>query len=333
MGILGKIRHKRSVEAGLRAFEIEAQTPQSAFGSLRWRHCDTSGRATDKLAARLARLHPQQHENEIGLFSEEQERALQSLHSDGIYVFERKLPTSVCATLERFARQTPARLYPCPDETPQIAVYDQTNPLAKTYHLEENEILNQVEVQNLLADVSLRNLVREYLSCEPVFDLAAMWWSVPTTEASSAAAQLYHFDLDRVAWLKFFIYLSDVTLSRGPHCYLRGTHRIGESSRKLLAFGDRRISNEEVQSVGLTSLEKEVCGSKGTVFVADTRGHHKGKPPEDGDRLVLELEFASSLFGASYQIIDIQEPAAKLREAVKDAPFVFSKLNLSIRGA
>jgi hypothetical protein len=42
-----------------------------------------------------------------------------------------------------------------------------------------------------------------------------------------------------------------------------------------------------------------VTGPRGTILAEDTRGLHKGKPVAKGDRLVLEFEFSSSMFGAT----------------------------------
>lgn len=330
MGILGEIRQKAAIETGLRSFAKSGKTPSSAYLAMRWQHWFTAGGATDALAARLAKSHPPQKERGTGLLSDEHDAALRALQTQGVYVFQRQLPESLCAALEQFARETPALLHPRPDDSPDFALYDEKRPLAKTYHFSEDEILEQSASQTLLADVSFRALARDYLGCEPVFDLAAMWWSTPTVEASSAAAQLYHFDLDRVAWVKFFIYLSDVTPTRGPHCYLRGTHKTGEASRKILTLGDRRIQDEEIEALELKANELEICGPRGTIFVGDTRGHHKGKPPENGDRLVLELEFSNSLFGAPYQNVELKQTSVELKETLKNAPRVLSRLKVKV---
>jgi len=326
MKILNNIRRARTLKEGLASFNRDEQTPQSAYMALRESHCASAGESTDSLAAQLARLRPAQNESATGLLSSERDEALAALKLDGFFVFSHRLDSTICERLRDFALREPARLNPRPKDAPATARYDASAPLAETYHFEQSQILAQSEVQNLVADASLRTLARDYLGCEPVFDLAAMWWSTPTKIASSAAAQLYHFDMDRVKWLKFFVYLSDVTPSRGPHCYLRGTHKKGQTSKKLLALGDRRIEDVEIESLGLRDLESEICGSLGTILVADTRGHHKGKPPVEDDRLLLQLEFANSLFGAPFEKVSVQNPTPALREAAKAAPSVFSRL-------
>ena len=61
--------------------------------------------------------------------------------------------------------------------------------------------------------------------------------------ASSEAAQLFHFDMDRIRFLKVFIYLTDVGTENGPHVYVRGSHR----SKPPAFFRDRRFSDAEVK--------------------------------------------------------------------------------------
>lgn len=329
MSILGKIKQKRALDAGLKQFLQSGVTPEAAYLAMRWCHCDSLGASTDALAQKLAPLRPIVRENSpSGLLDAERSQALAALQKDGFYVFSQRLDAESCTGLQRFALTHSAQLFPPPQDGDATGVYDAQDPQSETYRFQESDILAQPEVQNLVADASLRQLARDYLNCEPIFDLTAMWWSTPSRKASSAAAQLYHFDLDRVKWLKFFVYLSDVTPTRGPHCYLRGTHIPSASSRALLGLGDRRIEDEEIESLGLKGAESEICGPVGTILVADTRGHHKGKPPLEGDRLLLQLEFADSLFGADYQKIGVANPSPLLQSAAQSAPQVYERLKL-----
>ena len=56
-------------------------------------------------------------------------------------------------------------------------------------------------------------------------------------------AQLYHFDLDRPKWLKFFIYLNDVeNISHGPHLFIEKTHKLFSKPYKILIKRYQRIS-------------------------------------------------------------------------------------------
>jgi hypothetical protein len=134
---------------------------------------------------------------------------------------------------------------------------------------------------------------------------SACGWSTAflAGKASSAAAQHYHFDMDRVKFLEFFFYLTDVTSESGPHCSVAGSHR--RKPRVLLR--DARIDDEEIRRHYPNDRIVEITGSRRTIVAADTRGFHKGKPLTQGDRLILEFELVTSLFGADYSTIVLNE--------------------------
>ena len=68
-----------------------------------------------------------------------------------------------------------------------------------------------------------------YLRCEPIFAGIKAWWSLAEPAAPdeklSGCAQLYHADFDYPAFIKFFLYLTDVDVDNGPFTYIEGTHR------------------------------------------------------------------------------------------------------------
>ena len=110
-----------------------------------------------------------------------------------------------------------------------------------------------------------------------------------------------HFDMDRLFFLKFFIYLTDVTPDTGPHVFVAGSHR-----RKPPPFRqDRRFDDDEVAAHYPAPAIRTVCGPRGTIFAADTRALHKGEPVVRGERLVLQAEFAISKFGQNYGNVDV----------------------------
>lgn len=131
---------------------------------------------------------------------------------------------------------------------------------------------------------------------------------------SSVSGQLYHFDLDRPHFLKFFVYLSDVDDENGPHHFVRGSHK--DPRRGALA--DRRFQDEEVaKAYDLTRDEVIFRAPRGTIFAEDTRGLHKGAPLRSGERLVFQLEYASTLFGAPFEVHDVDASfTPEFREAV-----------------
>ena len=103
-------------------------------------------------------------------------------------------------------------------------------------------------------------------------DEIAFWWTTTQrAEDANLNAQMFHQDRDRLSFLKFFIFLTDVTPETGPHVYLKGSHRkIPWGLRK-----DGRISDESVRAAGLWQNVVELFGPAGTVMAVDTIGLHK----------------------------------------------------------
>jgi hypothetical protein len=216
-----------------------------------------------------------------------------ALMRDGIHRFTARVSEATVLGLRRFAGTTPsfARLESGSERVPLSF----GSPVAACYDFDEDVLLRDGRVQRLVADPSIAAVARAYLGETALFARAAMWWSIPFgDEPSSTAAQLFHSDRDYTAFVKFFVYLTDVSPRSGPHVYVRTSHRRRPRRlRRDVRFDDLQVASEYAGRI------EDVCGPAGTVFVADTSGLHKGVPPADEPRLVFQLEFASSLFGTN----------------------------------
>lgn len=221
------------------------------------------------------------------------EQITAQLASDGIAIFNRKLPEEACAKLEKFARTTPAM--PMGEKSREL--YARERARALRYDFKECDIHRSPEACKILFDGTFSTIAAAYFRCIPIYDFAAMWWTTPHgSKDYSLAAQKFHWDMDRLFFLKFFIYLTDVTPDAGPHVFVAGSHRRKPPSLRP----DRRYEDQEIEALYPRSAIRAICGPRGTVFAADTRGLHKGQPVVSGDRLVLQVEFAISKFGQNY---------------------------------
>jgi ectoine hydroxylase-related dioxygenase (phytanoyl-CoA dioxygenase family) len=182
-------------------------------------------------------------------------------------------------------------------------------------------------VQKLLADESLLHLAQEYLGCIPIADVLSMWWHTNFhNQPDSEAAQFFHFDMDRIKWIKIFIYLTDVGVENGPHSFVRGSHRTGGIPHDLLRRGYARLTDEEVVARYPESDILSFTAPKGSIIIEDTRGLHKGVNVQGAPRLILQLQFSNSLFGA-------KSPGAKfnniispeLKRVLEVAPSIYSQ--------
>lgn len=224
---------------------------------------------------------------------------LAKLRTDGFVVFDQHLPEATLTAITDFALTASCRNRPMRPELPETTVYDRKSPKSELYQFEERTLIDEPVFQTLLADPSTLAVAQAYLGAPPTISSIESWWSTAYSKvASNQAAQLYHFDLDWGSrWLKFFIYVNQVGPDNGPHCYVRGSHLRSPRTKKLLNLGDRRLTDEEVRAVFPPEDIVEITGPSGTTVAVDTRGFHKGKPIASGDRLIVQLEYASSLFG------------------------------------
>lgn len=167
-----------------------------------------------------------------------------------------------------------------------------------TYSYLEEDLINNESVLKLVTNKEFINIAKSYLGSYPLLSGLNMWWSTNyLKKPDEQAAQMYHFDLDRVKWLKFFIYLTDVDLTNGPHVYVSGTHKPFSKPYKFLSKGYKRISDQEIQNYYGKERIKTITGNSGTLIIGDTNCYHKGLHPIDKNRLVFEFEYASSYFG------------------------------------
>jgi len=236
-----------------------------------------------------------------------------TLRDEGYLLFPAKLPVDQLDRLRAFASDTPAKLRRMDRQSAapktELLKYDPGNPLAVRYDYQTQDLLDNPDVQSLLGDHSLLAIAQEYLGAKPRADILSMWWHTNFhSQPDSEAAQFYHFDMDRIKWLKIFIYLTDVGPNDGAHSFVAGSQRTGGIPDDLLQKGYMRLSDEEVAAHYNQDRRMQFIAPKGTIIIEDTRGLHKGNPVQPGgnSRLMLQLQFSNSLFGGS-------TPTAKFR--------------------
>jgi len=301
--------------AGAAIFCLTRRTPRYSEYSMRELFCLTNGRSNELAGSLSGLLHqPYDLQGVDGVLGHLESAQLVTIAADidanGYHVFETMLNSTKCDELARVANDSTAVLVPTPVGGPKAAKYDRENLLATRYDISQSAMFEHPICQELVADRSFLAVAQTYLGCQPVSDLAALWWTAPHGKApDSDAAQLFHFDMDRMRFLKFFVYLSDVGPENGPHCFIQGSHK-----RKPRGLSrDGRISDEEIHQYYADARFVNVYGKRGTIFAADTRGFHKGVVPTSGDRLIFQIEYANSLFGARYDTIPTGEWSAPAR--------------------
>ena len=251
------------------------------------------------------------------------EPAVAGIRRDGFYVFR----TPAAAPLVEAIRKH-AEVAPCEARGAgrPLEVYPRANPEVGRYDIHEEQALECPEVQDFATDPAMALVAQRYLGQPVIMDEVAFWWTTTKkAEDADLNAQLFHQDRDRLSFLKFFMYLTDVDTNTGTHVYLKGSHRnIPWSLRS-----DGRMTDDAVRAAGLWDNVTELHGPAGTIMAVDTIGLHKGKTPVTSDRLALENEFSTSLFGMDYERPNFT-PTELVRERFAAMPWVLQRYASSL---
>jgi Phytanoyl-CoA dioxygenase (PhyH) len=251
------------------------------------------------------------------------ERASEAVRRDGFFVFPRRLDPTLVESLHSTAAALP-RYASLPGDAGQIE-FDPEHIVSSRYVCKQEELVNAGVVQQLLADRSFLAVADTYLHCDAVQTDIGAWQSVVFgPETRSASSQLFHSDRDHLQFLKFFVYLTDVTANTGPHVFVRGSHR----TRPELLRRDIRFSDDDVFEYFARDDVVELLGPSGTIIAADTSGLHRGKPPDAGERWIFELEFASSLFGPGGLPLDVRVVSPELAEQLRSTPRKYARFRV-----
>lgn len=295
---------RNQFDNGYESFLKTGKTSEEANQAMINLYCVTNGKFNDEINKKQISENPplkvaEEIDGIVGKLNKNDfSKINDTLKKDGYTSFDKKLSKDVVAKLYDYALKTPALTAPHYDKK---IVYDEKNPVSEIYRFDMQDLVNNPDIQDLIMDAGLINIARNYLESEPIFDFPAMWWSTSFLKvASSEAAQLYHFDMDRIKWLKIFIYLNDVTMENGPHSYIRGSHKTDSKPQDLLNRGYVRIKDEELAPTYKKEDFVTICAEAGSVFAGDTKCWHKGNTLKKGHRLVLEFEYTTSMFGSNY---------------------------------
>ncbi len=298
------LRNTEAVARALYWYSRTGRIPHQYWEQLLAAHCSTNGRFTENLnmVTRIARppRRPRPASGLLGVFSvQEQKEIVSALARDGFYVFRHRLDAAFCDALRDFAESAECDIETSGNAGQKRIKYDRELPISRTYRISEQDSVGDPALQRLMADEVFLAIAERYLKTHPVVGGVDVWWSARFgNEPGSDAAQLFHFDFDAPpAWLKLFVYVTDVGPESGPHVYVRGSHKPGVAAAShLRARGYERIPDDDIVAAFGADAVTEITGLRGTVFFADTRGFHKGKHPTGGDRLLAQLLYCSPFF-------------------------------------
>lgn len=283
-------------------FSTLEQSNNKYYNELLSQYCKTNGKVCDELQSLISLKHPQPSRNNISsiYFPEvkknDVESVVSNLNKNGYVVFDNLLESDICDRLYEFSKNIPFTTAVDNIKGDKINFNDIKGEVC---YFNSDDILNIDIVRKLICDDFFIAVAEKYFNSEVIFDFPAMWWSFPFIKRNNMdSAQFYHFDFDRVKWLKVFIYLVDVDMNNGPHCYIEKSHLTGNKPEEFLKRGYVRISDDEISKYYPKNEIKQLTGKKGTIVFGDTKCWHKGNPLLSGHRLLLEFQYTSSLYGA-----------------------------------
>lgn len=144
--------------------------------------------------------------------------------------------------------------------------------------------------------------VSEFLGTTPTIHYFALWWSLAGREKAEDA-ELFHIDRHCYRFVKLFIYLTDVDMDAGPHCYVRGSNDINAIHARLKNIAEtdpnslkrfqtmiqtQRKSDRDVEDFFGAANTTYMTGNAGDSFIVNTGGYHKGLLPKSRNRLVFQ---------------------------------------------
>ena len=230
------------------------------------------------------------------------EQTVTSIEQNGYYLGI-ELPQSILQAIIEFAYSAPM----CIDGDPQLKFLYAEKKQAEIKYNRKILVGNYLNTgfkcsafRQLENDSKLRAIAREYLGKDPVLIRSSLGWCfIGEREAYARKGDignplvLFHYDLDDYRALKFFFYLTDVDSLSGSHRCVSGSHK----KRKLIHYILRSQSDREIADYYGAENTIDICNRAGFGFAEDPFCFHRGSPPVNSPRLMIQLEFALNDYG------------------------------------
>lgn len=162
---------------------------------------------------------------------------------------------------------------------------NQINKETQLGHYLREDLSKIEDIVQIANDSRILNIVSKYFKSKPTISNINCWWSF-ANKKEAKEAQFFHRDIDDYKFVKLFIYLTDVSEENGPHLFVKGSHKSNKLN-KLKRFSDTEVE-ANFNKENILILNK----SKGSGFLEDTYGIHKGQLPITSDRLILQVQYS-----------------------------------------
>lgn len=164
------------------------------------------------------------------------------------------------------------------------------------WYVEPETALENVALQKIISDPFWKYISDNYLGSETHLSAIRCWHSFPPQRKEFLSPENWHLDAaDGLNFIKFFLLLTDVDMKSGPTAIVP----VPSSKLPRKFYTGRRYTDQEVNKL-LNRNKKNILnatGSKGLIYVADTRLLHKGTPVVEGHRFILNWVSSVDSFG------------------------------------
>jgi hypothetical protein len=231
--------------------------------------------------------------------------ATAALRDEGQALLGHLLSRDACAEIETYLRERRVIDEYRPEVAPWLPLGEGRHPHSHVGYHRHEDVLRAPHLLALANRPDILAAVERFFGCRPTISYMAAWWSY-ATGIGAQQAENFHRDIDDWRFVKLFVYLSDVDEAKGPHVYVR-------KSANLARLNDiRRCTDEEVAAAFPAEDIVTMTGDAGTGFLENTFGLHKGRPVEQGHRLMFQVVYSMLPlpYGPRRPVIGREEAAA-----------------------
>lgn len=231
---------------------------------------------------------------------------IHQINNDGYIILKEKINNQLTDNLTQLTKKLKCN-YSKFDKNSEKVIFNEKLHRQPSYYYDSIELIKQKEVIDVIRYIDSLNISENYFNSKSYLISVNMWWSTISQTVDSFSAQDFHFDLDSIRWIKYFIYLTDVGIYDGPHAYVKNTHKSFSKPYAILKRGYSRISDTEIKNHYSSKNIHNIEGKRGTLIIGDTSCFHKGLVPKKSNRLIFEATFANSLFTNNESSLEINK--------------------------
>lgn len=200
-----------------------------------------------------------------------------------------RLDGAAVATLQEQARSLPLHVNDKP-----VGTYTTLSESRGKFAIVTVQDSSRLELVRLIAgDAYLYEAASLFLGYRPRQVSSWLFWSLANQLSAAQRRQAsqtidYHYDVDGFNFMYANFYLLDTTARNGAHALIAASSRHKRPSHLL---GGARLDDVEALRTYGPESERTLEGPAGFGFLEDASCYHKALPPEDGDRLMLQLRY------------------------------------------